>query len=205
MRPAYIKAGITVYEYRQMPKDVGYFLPNYDQLLKWNVEGRGKGAVVQDNAPFMCIHAKALVVDDILAFVGSYNFDPRSISLNTEVGLLVQDARFAAEVKGAIKRDILPENSWVVAKRKEARTDRELARSMPPAASRKHINMWPFRHTSGYELKTGQEPVPPSVPDFYSNYRDIGPFPGARDEGLAMKKIVTSLATVLSGLVVPLL
>jgi hypothetical protein len=153
----------------------------------------------------MCIHAKALVVDDILAFVGSYNFDPRSISLNTEVGLLVQDARFAAEVKGAIKRDILPENSWVVAKRKEARTDRELARSMPPAASRKHINMWPFRHTSGYELKTGQEPVPPSVPNFYSNYRDIGPFPGARDEGLAMKKIVTSLATVLSGLVVPLL
>jgi len=205
MRPAYMKAGINIYEYMQMPKAVGYQLPNYDVLLERNEMSRGTAAVYQKDKPFLCIHAKAMVVDDLVAFVGSYNFDPRSISLNTEVGLLVEDRAFAADVKRGIERDILPENSWVVAKRKEPRSTKEISRSLPPAEARARIDWWPFRFTSGYELKEGEEPLLPSVSTFYSNYDDIGPFPGADDDDMAMKKIVTSMSTALSWLVVPLL
>jgi len=205
MRPAYMKAGLNVYEYMNMPQDLSYQLPNYNTLLERNEMSRGTGSMIQKNRPFLCIHAKAMIVDDLVAFVGSYNFDPRSISLNTEVGLLVQDPDFAADVKRGVERDILPENSWVVAKRKEPRSMRDVARSLPPAESRARIDWWPFRFTSGYELKEGQEPLLPSVSTFYSNYEDIGPFPGAEDEGMAMKKVVASLSTALSWLVVPLL
>ena len=205
MRPAYMKAGINVYEYMHNPADVERQLPNYDVLLKRNVASRGQGTFHQKNKPFLCIHAKGLVVDDKVAFVGSYNFDPRSISLNTEVGLLVEDSAFAARVKGDIDRDASPQNSWVVAKRKEPRAVTEVARSLPQDVSRARINLWPFRFTSGYELKAGQPPAPPTAPHFYSNYDDIGVFPGADDEGMATKKILTHLSTVLSDLAIPLL
>ena len=213
MRPAYMKAGINIYEYMQMPAAVGYQLPNYDVLLQRNQmsrqvstnDVRGTAAIYQKDKPFMCIHAKALVVDDLVAFVGSYNFDPRSISLNTEVGLLVEDKDFAADVKRGIESDIMPENSWVVAKRKEPRSTKEIYRSLPEVDSRARIDWWPFRFTSGYELKEGEEALLPSVSTFYSNYDDIGPFPGADDDDMAMKKVVTSISTALSWLVVPLL
>jgi phosphatidylserine/phosphatidylglycerophosphate/cardiolipin synthase-like enzyme len=204
MRPAYIKAGINVYEYMQLPEDLRYHLPNYDTLMERNRQSRGL-SMHQHDKPFLCIHAKALVVDERMAFVGSFNFDPRSISLNTEVGLLVQDHDFTMAVKQAVERDIQPANSWVVAKRKEPRSMREVSRGLPADTSRKRVDMWPFRHTSGYELKHGATPIPPSVPQFYVNYRDIGAFPGANDSGLAKKKVFTCLSSALSWLVVPLL
>lgn len=205
MRPAYVKAGIYVYEYRQLPDTLNYQLPNYSELLGRNTASRSSGAIHQKDKPFLCIHAKALVVDSLIAFVGSYNFDPRSISLNTEVGLLVQDPEFAARVRRDIQIDIAPENSWVVARRKEPRPLKDIQRHMPKEASRARIDMWPFRNTTGYELRAGQAPTLPSRPEFYSIYEDIGAFPGAEDEDMAMKKVIASISTVLSGLVVPLL
>ncbi|HVX13632.1 MAG TPA: phosphatidylserine/phosphatidylglycerophosphate/cardiolipin synthase family protein [Pirellulales bacterium] len=41
------------------------------------------------------LHAKTAVVDGRTAFVGSYNFDPRSESLNTETGVVVHDPTIA--------------------------------------------------------------------------------------------------------------
>jgi len=205
MRPAYMKAGLDVYEYMQLPSDLEYQLPNYKELLRRNESSRSGGGMIQRTKPFLCIHAKGMVVDNLVSFVGSYNFDPRSISLNTEVGLLVQDPAFAARLTRDIRNDVDPQNSWVVAKRKEPRSLPDLQRSLPTELSRARIDWWPFRYTTGYALKPGQSPAPPSEPYFYSNYEDIGPFPGAEDEGMAMKKIIAHISTVLSGLVVPLL
>ena len=42
------------------------------------------------------LHTKAFVVDDAAGFIGSFNIDPRSISLNTEMGLLFHDRDAAA-------------------------------------------------------------------------------------------------------------
>jgi putative cardiolipin synthase len=48
------------------------------------------------------LHAKSAVVDGTIAFVGSYNFDPRSESLNTETGVIVHDAAVAEWVLSSI-------------------------------------------------------------------------------------------------------
>ena len=48
------------------------------------------------------LHAKTAVVDGWAAFVGSYNFDPRSESLNTETGVIVRDEKVAAWVLESI-------------------------------------------------------------------------------------------------------
>jgi phosphatidylserine/phosphatidylglycerophosphate/cardiolipin synthase-like enzyme len=47
--------------------------------------------------------------------VGTYNLDPRSENLNTEVGVVIHDAAQAAAVAGAIDIDTLPANSWSAA------------------------------------------------------------------------------------------
>jgi len=47
-----------------------------------------------------------------VVFVGTYNLDPRSENLNTEAGVVVEDAVVAARVAQAIRTDLEPDNSW---------------------------------------------------------------------------------------------
>lgn len=47
------------------------------------------------------LHAKTFAVDHERLFVGSFNFDPRSISLNTELGFLVDSAGLAGALHDA--------------------------------------------------------------------------------------------------------
>jgi Phosphatidylserine/phosphatidylglycerophosphate/cardiolipin synthases and related enzymes len=58
------------------------------------------------------LHTKAFIVDDKAGFVGSFNFDPRSLSLNTEMGVLFQHAALAGEVSAVFDEQISPENSY---------------------------------------------------------------------------------------------
>ncbi len=60
------------------------------------------------------LHAKTMVFDGRYTFVGSFNVDPRSVNLNTEMGLLVDSQELAAAVASSIKNDVAPENSWQV-------------------------------------------------------------------------------------------
>jgi putative cardiolipin synthase len=60
------------------------------------------------------LHTKAVVVDRERAFVGSPNVDPRSMVLNTEIGVLGEGAEFARRVAALIERDTSPANSWRV-------------------------------------------------------------------------------------------
>ena len=50
------------------------------------------------------LHTKAFIVDDEAGFIGSFNIDPRSISLNTEMGLLFHDREATAALL-AVYRD----------------------------------------------------------------------------------------------------
>ena len=47
-----------------------------------------------------CLHAKAAVIDGETVIVGSYNLDPRSESLNSELALVVRNRPLAAEMLG---------------------------------------------------------------------------------------------------------
>jgi cardiolipin synthase C len=62
--------------------------------------------------PTFSLHAKTLVVDGETLFIGTFNLDPRSAHLNTEVGILLDNAKVATQVEQAIERDMAPENSW---------------------------------------------------------------------------------------------
>jgi putative cardiolipin synthase len=44
------------------------------------------------------LHTKAFVVDRREAFIGSFNFDPRSANINTELGVIIRSPKIAAEV-----------------------------------------------------------------------------------------------------------
>jgi putative cardiolipin synthase len=44
------------------------------------------------------LHAKTFAVDQSRVFVGSFNFDPRSAKLNTEMGLVIESAKLAREL-----------------------------------------------------------------------------------------------------------
>jgi putative cardiolipin synthase len=62
--------------------------------------------------PVFALHAKTLVVDEKVAYIGTFNFDPRSENLNTEVGVVVHHPALAKQVQALIETDMRPENSW---------------------------------------------------------------------------------------------
>jgi putative cardiolipin synthase len=68
-------------------------------------------------APIFALHAKTMVIDRQIVFIGTYNLDPRSENLNTEVGVVIRNEQQAKQVANAIETDMLPANSW------NARTD----------------------------------------------------------------------------------
>jgi len=58
------------------------------------------------------IHTKSFVIDGEQALIGSFNFDPRSRDLNSEIGLVVTDVEFTSQVLEVMNRDFHPENSY---------------------------------------------------------------------------------------------
>ena len=50
------------------------------------------------------LHAKAFMIDERYLFVGSFNWDPRSVNINTEMGILIDSAEFTAKTSEALKK-----------------------------------------------------------------------------------------------------
>lgn len=81
----------------------------------------------------LSLHAKSLVVDGETVFIGTFNLDPRSANLNTEVGVLTHDPKLAGQVEASILQDMLPENSW---------SARENPDRHAPFAKRQKMRFW---------------------------------------------------------------
>src|SRR5690606_10613147 len=64
------------------------------------------------------LHTKAFVVDGRCGFVGSFNFDPRSVSLNTEMGILFENPELTGEINGHFAQLTTSAASWRLARRK---------------------------------------------------------------------------------------
>jgi len=56
------------------------------------------------------LHAKYMIVDQRYVFIGSANIDPRSKSLNTEIGIMVDSKELAQQAKQLFTRTANPEN-----------------------------------------------------------------------------------------------
>jgi len=63
------------------------------------------------------LHGKTFVFDDAAVFVGSVNLDPRSLQLNTEVGVVANCPELAAEVAALFARWASPELAYEVTER----------------------------------------------------------------------------------------
>jgi len=59
------------------------------------------------------LHAKTFAVDGTRVFVGSFNFDPRSARLNTEIGVLLEHPGLAQRIGAAFDQDV-PRQTWSV-------------------------------------------------------------------------------------------
>ena len=64
------------------------------------------------------LHAKTMVIDGRTILIGSYNLDPRSENLNTEVMCVARDEETAGEVLDSVDAHL--EHSWRVGHRDEA-------------------------------------------------------------------------------------
>lgn len=59
------------------------------------------------------LHAKTFAIDSQRLFIGSFNFDPRSARLNTELGFVIDSPELVEGMNQLFLNDI-PERSWVL-------------------------------------------------------------------------------------------
>jgi putative cardiolipin synthase len=62
--------------------------------------------------PTTSLHAKTLIVDSKIAYIGTFNLDPRSENLNTEAGVIIYNQELAQVIAAAIEVDMQAANSW---------------------------------------------------------------------------------------------
>ena len=93
-RPSLLRCGVELYEMRADPQFV---------RTEWNwVRPKSKAN----------LHTKAAVLDEKDVVIGSFNMDPRSAKLNTEIALLVRNHPLAAEVTAFIEAGMAPSNAY---------------------------------------------------------------------------------------------
>jgi cardiolipin synthase C len=86
-REALLRAGVRLYELK----------PHAEEK---EAKDKNRGAGSSDAS----LHAKTFAVDRSRIFVGSFNFDPRSARLNTEMGIVVESPALAARLSEALDR-----------------------------------------------------------------------------------------------------
>jgi putative cardiolipin synthase len=84
------------------------------------------------------MHAKLVIIDRRHVFVGTFNTDPRSMFINTEIGLLIDSPDLAGRIHELVQHDFAPRNAWRVERADDGRlrwTDGDQTLDREPAAS----------------------------------------------------------------------
>ncbi|HXR58806.1 MAG TPA: phospholipase D family protein [Burkholderiales bacterium] len=100
-RPRLLKAGVGLYE----------LLPLRSEPTEPNSKVEGQFA----------LHAKAFVFDGRRVLVGSTNFDPRSMYLNTEIGLMIDSPELARQITERYQAMMHGPRSYEVALKEDGR------------------------------------------------------------------------------------
>jgi len=103
IRADLVGAGIEVYEFKPNPEIKTELIERYPELER--------------SAPIFSLHAKTFVVDGETTYIGTFNLDPRSANLNTEVGVVVRSEYLAEQVETAIRKDMETGNSWRISEK----------------------------------------------------------------------------------------
>ncbi len=97
-----VKAGVVLYELKRTAP------PTPRRLRRRQRDRRLSGSSGSS------LHAKTFAVDGERVFVGSFNFDPRSARLNTEIGFLIESPAFAGGLEEWFTQQV-PRRSYRVA------------------------------------------------------------------------------------------
>lgn len=90
-RPKLLRAGVKIYELKSTAAE-----EDRDNKL-WKARSQSSTS----------LHAKTFAVDDYQVFIGSYNVDPRSANINTEMGVIINDDELARQLHSALSDDLL--------------------------------------------------------------------------------------------------
>lgn len=152
------------------------------------------------------LHAKSLVVDERIGVIGTHNFDPRGDHYNTESAVVVDDPVFAQALAASIRRDIAPENSWVIARRDKPLVFSGLEYSLAKISEHLPIfDLWPVRYATSYEFVPGPDcpnPLYRTDPGFRACYKPVGDFP---EVNLGLKGLTTRIFTAFGAGLAPIL
>lgn len=102
-RVALLEEGVELHEVRRTPG-----------------QPSGSGAqLASAGSGGFALHAKVFVFDRRKLFIGSMNFDRRSMRLNTELGLIIDSPELARQVAARFEAIARPENSYVLSLRQD--------------------------------------------------------------------------------------
>jgi putative cardiolipin synthase len=104
-RKTLLKHGVQLFELRRQPGDNG----DSDSDSGPRLFHSGSSASSDSS-----LHSKAMVFDQQKAFIGSFNFDSRSLLWNTEVGVLVDNPELAGRVRELALEGMAPALSYHV-------------------------------------------------------------------------------------------
>jgi len=94
----------------------------------------------------LCLHAKVLVLDHDTVFIGSANLDPRSLHINTEMGLLIESETLNAELRAALEPDFALSNAWHLQLDDEGKmlwvSDEQVLNHQPSVSYMRRIEDW---------------------------------------------------------------
>ncbi|WP_409284519.1 phospholipase D family protein [Pseudomonas protegens] len=99
-RKALLEHGVRLFELRRQPGDHRGSGPH---LLRGTWRGSDSS-----------LHSKAMIFDRQKSFIGSFNFDPRSVLWNTEVGVLVDSPELAEHLRALAEQGMAPALSYQV-------------------------------------------------------------------------------------------
>ncbi len=90
-RPKMLRAGIKIYELKSTASE------EKRENKLWRARSQSSTS----------LHAKTFAIDDHQVFIGSYNVDPRSANINTEMGVIINDDELARQLHEALDDDLL--------------------------------------------------------------------------------------------------
>ena len=91
------------------------------------------------------LHTKAVIVDGRSAFVGSFNLTPRSTWINTEMGVRIDDADFAAGVRSHFEQNLLPQYSYRLSLERNRLVWTDVQNGQPRRQFREPTSSWSRR------------------------------------------------------------
>ena len=103
-----LKAGVGLYEFQRQAA------PASDDL---RISGGSSDA---------SLHSKVAVFDRKVTWVGSFNLDPRSAELNTELSIAIHSEELAGRAAAMIERDLAPDRAWRVVLEPDATGRRQM-------------------------------------------------------------------------------